>query len=89
MGSVGQRKLFLRHQWALVCAKASVRRGGACTNTPTHEVRVTDAFLCSVRVRSPTGLQKCETCHEIVIIENEWGNLMRNVLLKERRELLS
>lgn len=36
MGSVGERKQFVRHQLALVCTGASVRRGGGCTNTPTH-----------------------------------------------------
>ncbi len=47
VGSVGQRKLFLCHQWALVCTRASVDLGRACTNTPTHGRVVTDDFLKS------------------------------------------
>lgn len=45
VGSVGQRKLLLCHQWALVCTGASVHLSGACTNTPTHGEAATDAFL--------------------------------------------
>lgn len=45
VGSVGKRKLFLCHQWALVCTGASVHLGRAYTNTPTHAGEVTDAFL--------------------------------------------
>lgn len=47
VGSVGQRKLLLCHQWALVCTGASVHLSGACTNTPTHGDAATDAFLKS------------------------------------------
>lgn len=36
LGSVGERKQFVRHQLALVCTGASVRLGRGCTNTPTH-----------------------------------------------------
>lgn len=58
VGSVGQRKLFLCHQWALVCTRASVHLGRACTNTPTDGGVVTDDFLKS-RVRHDYKNVKC------------------------------
>lgn len=57
VGSVGETKLFLWHQLALVCTRASVHLGRAWTNTPTHG-KGTDAFpkcMCASKKRRTDG----------------------------------
>lgn len=68
LGSVGQRKLFLCHQWAFVCNRASVHLGEACTNTPAHRRVVTDIFLKSV---CPTYYKNVKCVRKKVIIKND------------------